>query len=274
MSWQTIDRVYHLIKAGADPNATDSKGNTVLNFVANERKAELLKKFVDAGCDYNNKKKYDDFTIIDVAISYHSPEMVKYLLSIGAEFNDTVRRRGRLCKRIHNIFVHSFTTDEELMDLKEIIHLLIEAGADLLEKDSDGRTPLECLKCYCNSYTLIKFMEKETELFKQKKRKQLENRKDDVLHKQIEILTQQKDKLLEENQNLKDENQNLLEQKMVYEKTIKQLVDIFPKLFIESNVEEEQDRDNIDVVNEKKLMEKDEMVTELSKSSGYYYYFY
>jgi len=79
-------KVKQLIKQGADVNAKNSIGKTILMFAALSGHAKAVKALIDAGADVNAKKEYDDTALMDAA-SYGHTDTVKALIDAGADVN-------------------------------------------------------------------------------------------------------------------------------------------------------------------------------------------
>ncbi|MGN0873616.1 MAG: ankyrin repeat domain-containing protein, partial [Akkermansia sp.] len=75
-----------LLRAGADPNATNENGQSVLMYAVFGSDAEVVRVLLDAGADVNHVSK-DGETALMMAAS-GSVEMVELLISVGAEVNE------------------------------------------------------------------------------------------------------------------------------------------------------------------------------------------
>lgn len=227
---ENIDAAYHLIKTGADPNLRSEDGTiTILFPVIMQHNLDLLKKFIEAGCDYDtvffNKEKP-----IDMALSFLIPEMVEYLLSLskGDYFRDLVYHFGRVSKRIHLLAATRYPEDEGKQErLMKTLKIMLDYGSDLLERDLDGKRPLDKaieLNYYCYKSPFVKLLQEETE-------KCLKLREDEsgLWHRKRESIFEEMKALKETNRRLSLENFDLKEQKNIYRRTANELFDAISK---------------------------------------------
>lgn len=161
-----LEKAYHVIKAGADPNTKNEIGETILFPVVKTKEITLMEKFVEAGCDINvkNIRNYKPF---DVAICENAKDVVAWFLENGFEVNEllylthgdwTGNRLQLLCKGF-------YSNNEEKENIIDTTKVLIKYGIDLLERDSDDNLALDILNCYNNneSSKLYQFLKNETE---------------------------------------------------------------------------------------------------------------
>ena len=78
-----------LIKKGADVNARNYKGQTILMRAAEYSSPQIVKILIEAGADVNAHN--DGRTALMIAARRHSPEMVKILIEAGADVNAKTR---------------------------------------------------------------------------------------------------------------------------------------------------------------------------------------
>lgn len=83
-----LDIVDELIKAGADINASDNSGNTILHLVCMESKTnkEIVEKLINGGADINAKNN-DGMTPLMFACASGDPVLVDVLIAAGADVN-------------------------------------------------------------------------------------------------------------------------------------------------------------------------------------------
>lgn len=124
-----LDVVETLLRAGADVNDTE----TVLMWAADHPgNAAVLRALIEAGADVNAKSNTEGTALSWTVWSKEhggDREMVEVLLAAGADVNS----RGVLTFAAY----YGFT---------EIVHLLLQYGADLSVTDSSGQTPLALAK--------------------------------------------------------------------------------------------------------------------------------
>jgi ankyrin repeat protein len=89
--WGNLEIVKYLIDNGADVNAKDRSGDTVLMLVAFWGDLEIVRLLIDKGADANAKDVVGE-TVLMLAAKGGNPEVVKFLvdqgLDVNAETND------------------------------------------------------------------------------------------------------------------------------------------------------------------------------------------
>ena len=81
-----LEAAKKLLKAGANPNATNRYGVTPLSLAAANRDAAMARALLEAGADANHSTPGDE-TILMAAARTGSPEFVELLLKAGANPN-------------------------------------------------------------------------------------------------------------------------------------------------------------------------------------------
>jgi len=76
-----------LLKAGADPNTRNPEGETPLMAVARTGKVEAARRLLDAHADVNAKETWGGQSALMWAAAQSQPEMVRLLVSRGADVN-------------------------------------------------------------------------------------------------------------------------------------------------------------------------------------------
>ena len=80
--------IQHLLKAGADPNASLTQyGDTALMMAARTGKPEAVSVLIESGANVNAKEKWGGTTALMWAVSEKHPAAVKVLLDHGADAN-------------------------------------------------------------------------------------------------------------------------------------------------------------------------------------------
>ena len=129
--------MFAFINAGADPNATNDKGNTALILGANN--LHFVKKMIKVGADVNWEDK-DGNTALNQAASFGAVDCTETLIEAGAEINNG--QYTALSRAAQNGHL-------------QCVKLLIREGADLDVQNKIGKTALmaaaaagrvECLK--------------------------------------------------------------------------------------------------------------------------------
>lgn len=119
-----------LLTAGADLNKKDKKGNTALMTAVDNGNTESALALISKGArtDLHNKK---DKTVLEIALQKKNWSVVTALAKAGANF-DKQDRDGR------TRLLEALQSDEED---KELIKILIAAGADVNIADKYDQTP-------------------------------------------------------------------------------------------------------------------------------------
>ena len=139
-----------LLKAGADPNTKNPEGETALMAVARSGKVDAAKALLDAGADVNVKESWGEQSALMWAAAQSQPEMVKLLVSRGADVNahGIIRQWERKVitePRPKDLNKGGFTpllyaAREGCIECAR--HLMEEGKADPDIGDPDGVTPL------------------------------------------------------------------------------------------------------------------------------------
>ncbi|XP_045483718.1 ankyrin repeat domain-containing protein 1-like [Harmonia axyridis] len=165
------NKVIALLEKGYDPNEKNYKKNTSIHLAIQAENFHLLRHLVDYGGDINAKGSFGrapihmlldtkqplkgleeiqqfnpDMTLKnktkDTALQYSikwqpQREVVVKLLEMGSD-PKTTDRLGNTC--LHSLAINDdFVGDE----MKKLIKILINSGADINIKNSEGKTPLE-----------------------------------------------------------------------------------------------------------------------------------
>jgi ankyrin repeat protein len=128
-----------LLAAGADPNLENSIGGTSVNVAAGvkgEGGIVVLDKLIKAGADVNHRYKQGHNALTDAVIAKKNPKMVRHLIKLGLNPNDSNFPQGRST-------LLGYAT---LFNDKETVKELLAGGADVQAKDSQGRTALMIAK--------------------------------------------------------------------------------------------------------------------------------
>jgi ankyrin repeat protein len=162
------ERIKELIAKGADVNARDSWGNTLLHMVVFAKNAEAVRLLLGAGANPNvlNTDLADDspdaFSPLHYAAIGNLEEIVKLLLDNGADINirDSFRRTPLLFCMKHDriaVLLISRGADVNMPDeigatplhvaaslgKRDIAKLLLEKGANVNSKEINDKTPLD-----------------------------------------------------------------------------------------------------------------------------------
>jgi ankyrin repeat protein len=143
----------YLVANGADVNVNCNFGNNLLTnittfplLITKKEKAylKIVKLLVDSGCNINHVN-YAGFTPIIRAVKNLDYELCKYLIENGADVNykhpdyySALHLICIICCERNETYETSCYKNSFFNELYEICVLLVENGADLLEKDHNG----------------------------------------------------------------------------------------------------------------------------------------
>ena len=149
----TLEIIQKLIQHGADVNALNGRwGQTPLNGICNYQKSDVnvAKILVEAGCDVNIGSP------LVTAADYDNVELVKYLISVGADVNQKDSRGNTpLSKAIKS--PKNYYKDY-MEKYNAIVKVLVEAGADLTATNEYGRDAYY-LANSCRNKEIIEYLE-------------------------------------------------------------------------------------------------------------------
>ncbi|MGD9970345.1 MAG: ankyrin repeat domain-containing protein [Sulfuricurvum sp.] len=120
------------LKNGANPNATEENGESVLCFAMRYQCDEdILELLIDNGADLYQTDN-EGVSVFDVAVTYNYITIVDRLIESGFDVNKATRKSG-------------FTPlmGAVCYGRNEIIKRLIDKGVDLSAKDSQGFTAID-----------------------------------------------------------------------------------------------------------------------------------
>ena len=174
VSYGKTDTVKALLEAGADVNATDTRGATALRLASLYGHTETVKALVAAGAVVNAKDNSGE-TALMAAITYGHTEIVKALLEAGADVNATNARGATALM---------FASDE---GNTEIVKALLEAGADVNMEDNRGGTALKSAK-RSKHKAIVQLLEEAgaRKSFERKELKELKVLNEDRLHARVQ----------------------------------------------------------------------------------------
>lgn len=138
-----------LLKAGADPKAVNQEGETALHAVARTGNIEAAKLLLKAGANIESRETWGGQTALHWAASQDQPDMVRFLVSRGADpdaraaVRDWQRRvtaEGRPKDMNRGGFTPLLFAARD--GHAESVSALLQGKADINLPDPDGTTPL------------------------------------------------------------------------------------------------------------------------------------
>ena len=144
-----------LLDAGADSNARDQFGGTLLHSAATQGQPEYIAALVEAGLDINARDESGQTPLHSaVSVDLSGESALASLLDLGPEADAVAERRARLAANIAALIdagadvhardekdgtpLHSAVGSGE----PEYIAVLVDAGADINAQGESGQTPL------------------------------------------------------------------------------------------------------------------------------------
>lgn len=129
-----IDAARALIDAGANVNAKDNIQDSPYLYAAAEGRLEILRMTLKAGADLESVNRYGGTALIPAAHHGH-PDIVRELLKTQIAI-DHVNRLG------WTALLETIILSDGGPTHREILELLVDAGANVALADRDGVTPL------------------------------------------------------------------------------------------------------------------------------------
>jgi hypothetical protein len=135
-----IKKVEEAITVGADVNARDRRGHTLLHIAVERGNKEIAELLIAKGADVNPKNaniEFDGATYevngapLNAAAERGNKEIAELLIAKGADVNPKTVIGGT---PLYNAAGHGH---------KAVVELLIAKGADVNAKDGGGKTPLD-----------------------------------------------------------------------------------------------------------------------------------
>jgi ankyrin repeat protein len=118
------------------------------------------KQFLDNGAEINAKGENGIYPIV-TAIASENPRVLDFVISNGADVNIDL---GNGWTPLHEAFDSSIDgmiqnyQKRPTIESVEIINILICNGADIKKRNSQGRTPLDCMNSYCATRESFNFL--------------------------------------------------------------------------------------------------------------------
>lgn len=127
-----VEGLHILLKAGADPNKPDTKGQTPLHFAAEHKAADAIKALLAAGAKVNAQNKEGETPLFCAVEEGAGLDIVKILLAAGADPNIAAAKRNNSTPLIEAVRENQ----------PEVLDALLSAGAKVDMAVANGRTAL------------------------------------------------------------------------------------------------------------------------------------
>lgn len=149
-SWRGPEEVLSLLEQGADVNARDEDGETVLMKAANRNEnPETIKALLEAGADINARDKRGNTALIKAVGFNRNLDVIKVLLNAGADVN--AKNDNRYTPLIEALSPYAFIIDDEIQQI-QIVKLLLSFGAEV------NSMALENASIYSSNLALISIL--------------------------------------------------------------------------------------------------------------------
>jgi uncharacterized protein len=157
--------VNQLLAAGADPNATMPEGETALMTAARTGKADVIKALLVRGAKVNARDGYRGETALMWAAGRNNAEAIGMLIEFGADLKlrteNAVRPSGSEDVGPHHRSPEPTSFTAFLFAVRgghiAAVHALLDAGADVNDKLSDGKSAL-VVACANGHWELASFL--------------------------------------------------------------------------------------------------------------------
>lgn len=126
---ENLNIINLLLDNGADINLRNTNGWTSLHFACRRNNSNIVKVLLDANADPNIRPSNYVISTLFEAVSRGNLEIVKLLISYGAEFKNKLDETHCLNEAVEKNYI-------------DIVKFLIEKGADASSHDADDNFPL------------------------------------------------------------------------------------------------------------------------------------
>src|SRR5262249_47009391 len=136
-----LETVKILLQSGASLEAKDSQGKSPLHIAARHYSA-VVELLLQHGADVHALDD-DDTTPLIYAAIYCKHQIIKQLIDKGAKVNQATKEKK--CTALHYTALHySVMKDDNIteQDMLETVKILLDNGADLEAKNSEGSSAL------------------------------------------------------------------------------------------------------------------------------------
>jgi len=132
-----------VLDLGANPRVRNEQGRTMLHHVAPYGSVELIDRLMAAGVDQNSRDHVSRETPLMLAVAERSAQRVRLLLERGADATARDESGNTVLHFIARWSHKDECSPHDLTNIKEIVKLLVDAGADPQAQDNDGLNPLQ-----------------------------------------------------------------------------------------------------------------------------------
>lgn len=138
---QRLEILRLLQKAGANIHLRDAQGDSALLFAVDSGDIGAVRFLISKGVSIRERGQ-NGTTVLHRAASQADPEMIQYLIRAGAEVNAQTRRDPNNNEEVFGETPLMFAVTANTEDLLPALHILLDAGADVSRRDSEGHTVL------------------------------------------------------------------------------------------------------------------------------------
>ncbi len=132
----------YLFAQGTDVNYAGFEEGILMTFSAYRGQLRYLRLYLDAGADINLAQPMNGVTGLHVAVQHNLPEVVRFFLEHGANVDQACHNDAPTTDPGHvygETALHFAAAGAD----RQIIEMLLAAGADRASRSSRGETPLD-----------------------------------------------------------------------------------------------------------------------------------
>ena len=138
----TVEILRYLFSVGTDVNYRTFEEGILWTFSAYREQLKTLQLYLDAGGDVNLAQAGNEVTRLHVAVQHNLPDVVQFFLDASANVNQACHDDAPTSDPGH-VYGETALHFAAAKADKEIIEMLLSAGADKSVLSSRGHTPLD-----------------------------------------------------------------------------------------------------------------------------------